>query len=82
MGEWNQGRIVVHGQHIEHWLNGGKTAECDLDSATYLRFLRVHLGSSGHKTLSRSALSTMKTRRRPIEVQEDDFWQTNHPGTG
>jgi len=35
VGEWNQGRIVVHGQHIEHWLNGGKTAECDLDSATY-----------------------------------------------
>ncbi len=35
VGEWNEGRIVVKGNHIEHWLNGAKSAECDLDSATY-----------------------------------------------
>ncbi len=35
VGEWNEGRIVVRGQHIEHWLNGMKTVDCDLDSAIY-----------------------------------------------
>jgi hypothetical protein len=35
VGEWNEGRIVVRGKHIEQWLNGGKTAECDLDSPAY-----------------------------------------------
>lgn len=27
IGEFNQTRIIVKGNHIEHWLNGGKTVE-------------------------------------------------------
>jgi len=32
VGQWNEGRIIVDGKHVEHWLNGGKTAAVDLDS--------------------------------------------------
>lgn len=38
-GEWNESRIVVRGQHVEQWLNGAKSAECDLDSAAYRELL-------------------------------------------
>lgn len=33
VGEWNTGRIVVRGWHIEHYLNGEKVADLDLASA-------------------------------------------------
>jgi hypothetical protein len=33
VGEFNEGRIVVDGHHVEHWLNGVKVAECELSSA-------------------------------------------------
>jgi hypothetical protein len=30
VGEWNQGRIVKRGAHMEHWLNGEKVVEYEL----------------------------------------------------
>ncbi|MEH6416174.1 3-keto-disaccharide hydrolase [Pseudomonas sp. CGJS7] len=32
VGQWNQTRIVVRGDHIEHWLNGEKVVDCVLGS--------------------------------------------------
>ena len=31
-GEWNSSRLVVRGNHVEHWLNGKKVVEYDLKS--------------------------------------------------
>lgn len=33
VGEWNEGRVVVRGWRIEHWLNGEKVVDLDLASA-------------------------------------------------
>ncbi|MES2570164.1 MAG: DUF1080 domain-containing protein, partial [Verrucomicrobiota bacterium] len=30
--KWNEGRLVVQGNHIEHWINGEKVLEYDLES--------------------------------------------------
>jgi hypothetical protein len=32
VGEWNQGKIVADGNHIEHWLNGEKVVTYELNS--------------------------------------------------
>lgn len=32
VGEWNNSRLVVNGNHVEHWLNGAKMLEYDINS--------------------------------------------------
>jgi hypothetical protein len=34
-GQWNKMRIVVHGKHTQHWLNGVKVAEYERNSADF-----------------------------------------------
>lgn len=31
-GEWNDVKLIVNGNHVEHWLNGEKVVECELHS--------------------------------------------------
>jgi 3-keto-disaccharide hydrolase len=32
---WNKSRLIVNGNHVEHWLNGRKVVECELKSADW-----------------------------------------------
>ena len=42
LGQWNQTRIVARGKHVEHWLNGEKLLEYDVDSELW----RAHVKTS------------------------------------
>jgi hypothetical protein len=48
VGEWNLMRILVDGNHVEHWLNGTKVVEYDLGSPEFRDKVK---GSWRHKDL-------------------------------
>ena len=35
VGEWNEARLLVQGNHVEHWLNGVKVVEYEIGSADW-----------------------------------------------
>jgi hypothetical protein len=37
IGQWNSGKIIVKGNHIEHWLNGIKVVSCERGSGDFRR---------------------------------------------
>ena len=78
VGEWNSIRIIVNGDHVEHWLNGVRTVEYDLGSADWLERVaaskfddwseygqasRGHIGLQDHG--DRAAFRNIKIRRLP-----------------
>lgn len=47
VGEWNQVRLIVQGNHVEHWLNGGKVVEYELGSPQ----LKALIAESKYKSI-------------------------------
>lgn len=39
-GEWNQGRLLVSGTHVEHWLNGVKVVEYEIGSPAWAALVK------------------------------------------
>ena len=46
-GEWNEARLVFRGTHGEHWLNGAKVVEYDLDTPP----MRAALAASKYRVI-------------------------------
>lgn len=62
-GEWNRGKIIVNGRHIEHWLNGRKVVSCERGSNDFRR---------------RVAETKFKSYDRYGEVSGGHIMLTNH----
>jgi hypothetical protein len=49
VGEWNQIRLIIQGNHVEHWLNGAKVVEYELGSPQ----LKALIAESKYKSIPR-----------------------------
>lgn len=76
VGEWNEGRIVVRGDRIEHWLNGVKVVDASLNDAAVPDGLAARWTTKGrvYKLLTQRAEKT-----GPIVLQNhsDAAWYRN-----
>lgn len=71
VGEFNQSRIVVKGNHIEHWLNGVKTVEFDRSSDEY----KKHLAESKFKNTK--GFGEAKQGHILLQDHSDAVWYRN-----
>lgn len=62
--EWHRGRIVVRGLHIEHWLDGRKVVDVELDSPA----LKSAFAASPRKRSS-PLLARQERRDSPLALQ-------------
>ena len=61
-GEWNTSRILVDGNHVEHWLNGAKTVEFELVGDA----LKAAIAKSKYKGIAKFGEKT----KSPILLQD------------
>ncbi len=75
-GEWNQGRLVKRGAHIEHWLNGVKVLDDTLENAAI-----AEMAAKRWKDVPevKRMLAERPRKRGPISLQNhnDAAWFKN-----
>lgn len=76
VGEFNESRLIVKGNHVEHWMNGVKVVEADLDSPLAAERIARRWGKGTPVT---EALTKQPRKDCPISLQNHggDTWFRN-----
>jgi hypothetical protein len=76
VGEFNHSRIVLKGNHVEHWLNGKKVVDSSLDSSSALAGIRQRWRDTPEVL---TMLATQPRKECPISLQNhgDEAWFRN-----
>lgn len=70
-GEWNTSRIVAKGKHVEHWLNGKKVLQYEVDSP------EVKAGIAKSKFSKEVGFGEHITGHIMLTYHSDDCWFRN-----
>ncbi len=70
-GEWNSSRVVVKGNHVEHWLNGKLALAYDLGSPA------VKAGVAASKFAKEPGFGDKITGHIMLTYHEDECWYRN-----
>lgn len=70
-GEWNASRIIVRGNHVEHWLNGQQVLAYDLGSPA------VKAGLAASKFKDFADFGTKITGHIMLTYHQDECWYKN-----
>lgn len=73
VGEFNESRIVLRGNHVQHWLNGEKVVDAMLDSEPIVAGLEKRWGQESPVY---RLLTEMPRKKSPIGLQHhvDEAW--------
>jgi len=76
VGEFNHSRIVLRGNHVEHWMNGVKVVDSALDSPDVLQGIKSRWGVAPHVY---DLLASQPKKSCPISLQNhgDAAWFRN-----
>jgi 3-keto-disaccharide hydrolase len=67
-GEWNSSQVIVKGKHVEHWLNGKRVLQYELDSPE----LKAAIAKSKFKDIAR--FGTPQSGHILIQDHGDQVW--------
>ena len=75
-GEFNHSRIVLRGNHVQHWLNGIKVVDANLASEKVARLIAKRWGTSSRVY---ELLTKQPRKKTPIELQHhrSEVWFRN-----
>ncbi len=71
VGEWNSAKIVIHGNHVEHWLNEVKIVDAEFGSDDW----NERLGKSKFSDWKKFA--TLPTGHIALQDHGDEVWFRN-----
>jgi len=73
VGEWNESRVVVRGNHVEHWLNGVKVVDSALNSSAAMGGIQTRWAPAPAMV---QLLANQPVKDCPISLQNhgDEAW--------
>lgn len=76
IGQFNHSRLVVQGNHVEHWLNGVKVVDAQLDDPEMLKDLE-HRWGKGSPVYEQLAKQPRKACHISLQNHDDAAWFRN-----